>query len=272
MLIMKYAIPILISFALLLFLPQSFAQEAGCPLNDQLPSLEDAQNYILARVGPDDYIFRIYDSSEGSYRWTPDDFMNSSGGPEKAALCFVKHYKTIFRLNDPDNELRLSTRNDNAIRKDEFGNTHVLLQRIQGGVELVNGELAFHFSKNGSVNYFNGGYRSSFEASTIPTITEQQAISIAQQDYGMPASSTSAKLVFFTYNNTDKLSWQVLYLTHGLSPTYIIDAQNGNILSKNNNIISAGTTGGGSGFNPYLLVAGGVIVIIIACLVYLKRK
>lgn len=268
----------LIFLTVILLTPFVHAQEIGCPMNNQLPSLEVVTTQVDARTSDD--LFQISSGENIQFQWSPLGFMGSPEKPVPAALCFVKHYSTLFRLSDPDNELKLSTRWGSGVEKDDRNITHVSFKRVYNDIEVWGSELLFHFNPDGSVYAFGGIYRPSFQGSTTPTITSQQAIEIAQKDYGLPEEPTNVttNLVFFPLNNTDRLAWEVHYSTrYTPSAVYIIDAENGNILHRDSGIrnVALGIPPNGFGDKLYLLIGTGIVILIlaiVAVLFYAKRK
>lgn len=214
-----------------------------CSMNNDLPS-EDA-----VRAGVNSWNKNGTPTFAGlsNEAFSPDNFINSAGLPEKSALCFIDHYPGIFKLNDSENELQvLDVKKDSDSGQPEIGMTHVKFDRVYKGLTVFGSQLVFHFNKSGAVSSFNGRYHPSFDISIEPKISESQAIAIAESSANYKSSGASAKLIIFTQpDKTDYLlSWDVNYPSDSFpTATYIVDANNGNILDSDNGIRNSGTGG-----------------------------
>lgn len=194
----------------------------NCTLNDQLPSAAELVNNIgrWDKNGAPRY------SKPGSSELSPKEFISSARSPEASAICFIKNYPQIFKLNDPENEL-----NAIQVKKDELGFTLVRLQRMFKGLPVSGSQLLIHFNSKGQVKSFNGNYHPSFTLSIDPTLSADEAIKIAKKDYGSRAKEVSAELLIYTNEENYLLTWRVDYSTSETPVAYyIIDAHSGEII------------------------------------------
>lgn len=201
-------------------------QEYTCPMNNWLPNPEKISENIDLW---DDSGTPSYSKSE---IFSPEEFINSAGSPEKSAICFVKNYPKIFKLDNPENELMLL-----RAKKDERNNTHILFQRIYQGIIVSRSQLAIHFNSKGQINIFNGRYRPSFTIPTNPAISPEKAIKIAKKDSGLSTKNITVNLLIYPDQKSYLLSWEVKMETLQFPRlSYIIDANTGKIIYKDTGI------------------------------------
>ncbi|KKL53026.1 hypothetical protein LCGC14_2279570, partial [marine sediment metagenome] len=169
--------------------------------------------------------------------FSPESFINSGGSPEKSALCFIKHYPDIFKLDNPDEELEVVQ----VTEDDVVGYTHVKLNRIFKGIPVFASQLIIHFNQEGQVSSFNGNYHRSFTISLESTLSADEAIKIAKKDAGSPAKKVATGLLIYPKQQSYLLSWGVDYAqSDGPTLGYIIDAHTGEVLFKDPGIRTAG--------------------------------
>ena len=208
------------------------ADDKSCSMNDQLPSddifisnIDSWKNGVSSFIG-----LRTRNLS-------PDNFINSGGSPELSALCLIKHYSNIFKLNDPVNELTMI-----KMENDYLEYTHVAFNRIYQSVPVWSSQLVVHFNAEGKVYTINGIYHPSFNILTQPNLTADEAVEIARKDeeFIIPENIT-VDLVIYPKDESYLLSWNIhtgtLYQP-GLQ--YIVGASNGEILFKDTGIRTGG--------------------------------
>ncbi len=160
--------------------------------------------------------------------------LQTSASYEQASIKFLKKFKNVFVLNDPQTELK-------KIQEitDDLGNTHIKFNQYFHGLRVFGAQLIVHFNSLGEIYLFNGRYIPSFIIPINPSISNTEAIRIASTKSKLTEYTSKYELIIFPglYMKHPILTWNVL-LTNKFKPTqqYIIDATKGRILFRDDGV------------------------------------
>jgi bacillolysin len=145
----------------------------------------------------------------------------------KPLMQFIKENARLFKLNTPDQELRL-LRSDG----DDLGFTHYRYERLHKGVPIYSDELILHVNAKSQIFEVDGHYHPSITAAAAPAITAEKAGVLAKEQgviHKMQRVDTTA-LVFYPVEDDLCLAWHVT-LGGGMNQwDYFIDGQTGAVL------------------------------------------
>lgn len=171
----------------------------------------------------------------------------SSADMPSAGIRFLAENTELFGLQNPARELRAVTS-----FTDDLGMTHVKYQQEFEGVTVFHGQLIVHFSRDGSVESFNGRYFPTPRASSAPTLGRAEAVRLARAALGgyVPDSET-ASLAFYAKGVHFLLTYAVR-LPSFRTPmmTVFVDAHRGDIVKIDDGIRYDGpVVGSGKGLD-----------------------
>lgn len=118
-----------------------------------------------------------------------------TGGPEAAARTFLTDYRTLFGMKTDLADLKHV-----QTRVNRVGVRHVTFQQYYEGLRVEGAQYKVHLRKDGRVDMANGFYYPSIAVSTTSTVTEAQAIRIAEADLdapGAPDFQVTSELVIY---------------------------------------------------------------------------
>ncbi|MBM4169664.1 MAG: PKD domain-containing protein [Ignavibacteria bacterium] len=151
---------------------------------------------------------------------------------QRVVFEFLKDQKIIFKIDDPQNELKLL-----HSQIDELGMAHLKFNRVHKGVPIWGSQLIAHFSKEGILQTVNGRYHPSIELNTNPSIGDQEAIRIAQLEVRDHTSEASAELYVYPKDGVFVLAWRVRLPSFKFpNMNVFIDASTGAILKKDDGL------------------------------------
>ncbi|MEO0292825.1 MAG: PepSY domain-containing protein [candidate division WOR-3 bacterium] len=158
------------------------------------------------------------------------------GKPERmiigAALEFLDENKSLLRMKDPKEELKLIKK-----VRDSKGNTCVVMQQMHNGIPVEGGIARVQFDPNRAINLLTNKYQPEIEIDTKPKIEVEDAIQIALKDAkdGKPEEGYSPKLCIYQRKDKTYLAYNVHIddLEHERELHYYIDTHNGKIIHKN---------------------------------------
>jgi Zn-dependent metalloprotease len=159
-----------------------------------------------------------------------------------------------------------STFTKGPVAMDSTGQLHVRYHQRYNGVRITGAQVIVHLDRTDRLKRVTGDPVRDLSLKTTPTLTQQQAIDIAQLDYlkGPGEVEAEAELVIYVKRDTNDrgeqsvrsaaLAWKLRLEAEGASVTrYYIDAHGGGILSKSSAELTAdylpATGTGQSGWN-----------------------
>ena len=151
-------------------------------------------------------------------------------GEEYAARAFLRNNRALLRLEDPDTELVLKSR-----EREDNGRLHLRFSQAYKGLPVWPDELSAHLDANGQVYMMDGAFiPTPAGIATEPTITAQQAIEVAKARKAKDASAavTQPELVIHgLLDRPPRLAWKFeLSLDAAHAWRFVIDAVTGNTL------------------------------------------
>jgi Zn-dependent metalloprotease len=151
---------------------------------------------------------------------------------QNAALLFLKQNTTIFKLRDATSELTL-----HQAQEDGLGMYHLKFNQTFEGIPVWGAQIIVHFNKGGRLETVNGRYHPSFSISTVPAVSSDRAISLAQQHVGYTSTNPTTTLYIYPQDDALLLAWRVLLPSNEYpNMDLFVDARNGSILRMDNGI------------------------------------
>jgi bacillolysin len=145
----------------------------------------------------------------------------------KPLLQFIKENPQVFKLDAPDQELRLL-----RSEKDDLGFVHYRYERLHKGVPIYGDELILHVNDKSQLYQANGQYHASLSIATEHVITAEKAgiLALEQGVAHKMKNVDKTTLVFYPAQDVLHLAWHVI-LSGGMNKwDYFIDAQTGAVL------------------------------------------
>jgi Zn-dependent metalloprotease len=149
-------------------------------------------------------------------------------GARNIALCFVESHRTIFKLQQPHDELRCS-----AEETDELGLKHVRFQQIHREIPVWGRELNVHLDQQDRVYLVQGRYVPTPQhVDTQPSISVQRAIETVFKSLGVGRKNVeedAAELVIYIKPPENTL---LAYKVIAPGWMYFVDAVRGDIIDR----------------------------------------
>ncbi len=165
-----------------------------------------------------------------------------------AALDYVNQLKPLLRLNQPSEELEITT-----IEEDELKHTHIRLQQQHKGVNVYGGELIVHLQNDQFTGLNGQHFKTPALTNVSPGISEADAVQKAINDLSRQTVvrtlntaelkilkkqiSETELIVYYPENDsqTAHLAWRMVVRPNFMERwNYFVDAHTGEILFKNN--------------------------------------
>jgi len=182
--------------------------------------------------------------------------VQSNKVPTVQAMNFLKNYRTLLKISDPENEFSLL-----SSKSDDYGVTHLRYTQRYQGLEVWGKDIYVHLNSQGDVLSLTGrlaptpaqvtditGKINSSSAITAAVGDLQKRITINKLsdqfskllNYSGP---TAQKIIWHDKNQQPHLAWYV-DVRSGLAEDwhYFVDANNGSILNSYNNVCYDGAT------------------------------
>ena len=90
------------------------------------------------------------------------------------SLSFLKENAAVYKIESPEESLLLD-----KIETDNYGLQHVILKQHYKGIPVYDAQLRFHFNSKVRLSSINGNYISNISLNPIPSLTKNEANTIA---------------------------------------------------------------------------------------------
>lgn len=149
------------------------------------------------------------------------------------AVAWLSAYRTLFRLDDPGNELSAK-----SVVSDQLGLKHVRLQQQYAGIPVWGAEIIVHLNEANHVYLVQGRYLPTpSRVQTVPSVTTQTAYQIVAGSLsGVSADCAGCRselVIFPLEGNAPRLAHRV---SASAGPTnawaVMVDAETGAILDR----------------------------------------
>ncbi len=156
-------------------------------------------------------------------------------------IRFIAENTEIFGLKDPAKELEVIS---NSI--DELSMTHIKYQQTFNGIKIFPSQLIVHFNKDGSIESVNGRYLPTPVISTIPTLSKESVISLAENSVQYYKSKNKSAELMLYWKGVQLFLVYAVKLPSYEKPNMVvyIDAQNGGVIKIDDGIRYDGPTVG----------------------------
>lgn len=234
---------LLLSMALMLFGAQTFAG-TDVKASQAITSLVSKSNgTIIVNTNRSHGVARFVSMAPGA----SGSLINkpySNAKPKDTADAFLKQNSTIFGINNPETELKFSK------EKHETLGSQVYYQQTYQGLPVYGAELVANVNASGDLKVINGRFIPNVTVDPTPTITEEQAKTIAQQNStemqreaivdegGTPSAIDVGAIKLMVFNSSihedrlgdNHLAWQVTVTANNESQLIFVDAHDGSVL------------------------------------------
>lgn len=170
---------------------------------------------------------------------------HATRNPEQAAATFLRRYRGLLHVDDPDTELELRSH-----ERDQLGRHHLRYAQTYQGLPVWPAELIVHLDRNGNVDLMDGAFVATpHDLSTQPVVDADAALARARAVVpgGVDASaSTPSLIVYASGDHPTRLAWK-LELSVSLVSRWlvVIDALDGSVATAFNQVADAAVTGSG---------------------------
>ncbi|MBT8394187.1 MAG: T9SS type A sorting domain-containing protein [Flavobacteriaceae bacterium] len=106
-------------------------------------------------------------------------------------INYLQNYKSIYDIKDVENSF-----NYDEIVEDNYGLKHVTANQIHNGVPVYDGKLKFHFDKQNNLTAVNGNFIPNIKLSTVPTVSQSDANTIAIQEINIQSLNKSGQQLY----------------------------------------------------------------------------
>lgn len=165
------------------------------------------------------------------------------GSPEAMARQFLTENRELFSMKSNLSDLR------HAKTQTHRGTHHVTFEQFYMGLPVEGGEYLVHIRENGQIDMANGHYYPNIDISTTPSVSKEQAISVAKTDLELlnpEKEEHQAELVVYPVtDSTFTLAYRTLILSKNpnIHWKYFVDAHHSKIIEKVNLVTSVTGTG-----------------------------
>lgn len=219
------------------------------------PIGEDNDEYALAALNGGQMPKIFYSDETGIPKFIDGRYSSKKIHSAQDAINSLYSVRTLMKIENPVEEFIL----DQDLDLD--GMATYRLQQVYEGIPVHGRQFLVNVDGEKTASSLNGNYfpgLRSMVISTIPQITNEQAVSAALQDTGLTNNSEitqESELIFYTLNeNEPKLTW-LIYLSglnsegEAVAWRIVLDASNGSIIAKEDliNPISTPVYGNGVG-------------------------
>jgi len=164
----------------------------------------------------------------------------SPPGPDAEAIArgFLRRYKNLYKMRDPDAELSTL-----RVATDRIGMDHVRFQQVYQGLPVFGAQMITHL-RGKEITSVNGAYIPEIEVSVEPALSGEEAIEIAKGDLGdeeAVLSEEGTELGIYHDGEEGHLAWQLRLFSYAPLGrwVYFVDAHEGQIILKFNTIDTA---------------------------------
>ncbi|MBW3496876.1 M4 family metallopeptidase [Bacillus sp. FDAARGOS_1420] len=162
---------------------------------------------------------------------------------EKIIFSYLNANKDKYKLGDTSAEKSFIV---TSKQKDPLGSTIIRLQQVYNGIPVWGSTQVAHIKNNGILTVFSGTVQPNLHQQqsiqTVPSISQNQAISIAEKDLGfIPKYEKKPTADHVIYTNNNHAANTYVVKLNFLSPQpgnyfYFIDTKTGDIVHKFNTI------------------------------------
>lgn len=163
---------------------------------------------------------------------------------------FIKQYKVLFGVENPDNELTVD--NTSAAPRGRFVN----FKQKKDGLEVIGGKITVRI-EDGVITTVANYFEPNITVKTTPTISLEKATAIARHEINSPNQADTASLVVFHWEGKCYLAYRIDFqFNPGPEPSryrVYIDAHDGTVVLIENRVMHEGSaTGSGIGLDGVL--------------------
>ena len=153
------------------------------------------------------------------------------GDVEGVARAFLRHFSSLWKLDDPDKELVKQ-----RIQVDRTGASHVRFEQAWQGLRIPGAELIVHLDRDRRVVLVTGGYVPTPRGlETTPKLDAAEARAAAAKETGTaPCDACTTELVVFAERGSDaRLAWRIAPPKGQIKGEEItVDAKGGSLLRR----------------------------------------
>ena len=204
---------------------------------------EDQRDAIseIKKISSRDLIIK-WDEKRGVAKFISGELTKPSElSKEEVTLDFIKHYKVLFGVQDPEKEIELDS--TNTTPEGHFIN----LKQKKGGLDVIGGKITMRINK-GIITTVANYFEPNTPVTTTPTLSLEEAEAIARHDVGLTEKAANAALVVFQWEGKFYLTYRIDFqFNPGPEPSryrVYVDANDGAIVLVENRVMHEGAAAG----------------------------
>ena len=174
---------------------------------------------------------RTEDSEQQDFQNLTGEFTDRKIIDEKSALAAIEDMGDVIGIGNVQEELT------NCITDVVFDNTYYRFQQEYKGVPIYGRSVIVSADKDGNSLSLTGNYldHGDAELEVTPKINEEEAVEIAQKQYGGDIRTESTQLTFYSLcDNNIELAWQICVNNNNENEYCFVSAVDGDIIQKIN--------------------------------------
>ncbi|MCF6156512.1 MAG: peptidase M4 family protein [Candidatus Brocadia sp.] len=213
---------------------------------------EDQRTAIseIKKLSPKDFSI-TWDERRGVAKFISGELTKPSEmSQEEITVDFIKHYRALFGIQDPEKEIALE--NTNTTPEGDFIN----FKQKKDGLDVSGGKITVRIRK-GVITTIANHFEPNIPVKTIPTLSAEESAAIARHEVNLPELTTDNTLIIFHWEGKFYLAYRIdfPFHTHPEPSRYriYIDANKGIVVLVENRVMHEGAAvGSGEGVDGVL--------------------
>lgn len=228
---------------LLVFLFLSGTMEPVTPSAASINQLTKQQEEALQRLSESSSVETSFYSRDGIIRYTSMQVRVANADfydPVTVAIAFLEQHDDLLQIDDISNQL-LPTKTYPL-----HDGTLVHFQQEYQDVPVLGSDLIVEVDSQGNALSMHGGYASNLDLYTQPVLSAEETFNIAAVDLDNPKMNSKGKLLIYDTARLDgspgslpRLAWIITIASDDSLAHFILDAENGEILSVTPSFVAA---------------------------------
>lgn len=217
----------------------------GIVMGGESPTLanEDQKTAIseIQKTSSGDVIIK-WDERRGVVKYISGQLSKPSESPiEESSIDFIKHYKALFGVKDPEKEIELDSANTTP--KGYFIN----LKQKKDGLDVIGGKITLRID-NGIITTVANYFEPNVLVKTTPALSKEEAVAIARREANLTKVATDVALVIFHWEGKFRLTYKTDFqFNPNPEPSryrVYVDANDGTVVLVENRVMHAGSAVG----------------------------
>lgn len=201
----------------------------------------------LQKISSENFSMK-WDERRGVAKFLSGELTETSGLSQEAlAFGFIEKYKVLLGIHDLEKDIELE-----SIKAVPEG-YYITVKQKKGGLEVIGGKITVRINK-GVITTVANYFEPNIPVKTTPTLSLEEAESIARKDLGIDEKAVTAILAIFHWEGKFYLTYRIdfAFNPHPEPSRYrvYVDAHDGSIVLTENRVMHAGAAvGSGTGLD-----------------------